>query len=136
MADGLSITSGVVALVDFAFKSSTVLYGTIRDFQSQDKNVHALKNDLADLRGVLKSLAETVNNNSNINFDTLKLPLLRCGKTCEEYYRQGPAEPHSSPLHRCTRGNSWIGSETGYGLTIPNRSLNGAGEACKEMFLR
>ncbi|RMI98423.1 hypothetical protein CDV36_016138 [Fusarium kuroshium] len=66
----------------------TVLYGTIRDFQSQDKNVHALKNDLADLRGVLKSLTETVNNNSNINFDTLKLPLLRCGKTCEEYYRQ------------------------------------------------
>lgn len=85
MADGLSIASSVVALVAFAFKSSTVLYTTVRDFQSQDKNVRALKNELADLRGVLESLSETVDTNSNISFDALKLPLLRCGKTCEEY---------------------------------------------------
>jgi hypothetical protein len=85
MADGLSIASSVIALVAFAFKSSTVLYTTVRDFQSQDKNVRALKNELSDLRGVLESLADTVDNNSNVSFDALKLPLLRCGKTCEEY---------------------------------------------------
>ncbi|EEU33417.1 uncharacterized protein NECHADRAFT_98466 [Fusarium vanettenii 77-13-4] len=85
MADGLSIASSVIALIAFAFKSSTVLYTTVRDFQSQDKNVRALKNELSDLRGVLESLANTVDNNSNVSFDALKLPLLRCGKTCEEY---------------------------------------------------
>ncbi|RSL40933.1 hypothetical protein CEP54_015971 [Fusarium duplospermum] len=97
MADGLSIASGVVALAAFAFKSSTVLYTTIRDFQSQDKNVRALKNELSDLRGVLKSLADTVDNNSNVSFDALKLPLLRCGKTCEEY---------GDLIARCTKHSS------------------------------
>ncbi|KAG5748610.1 hypothetical protein H9Q72_003108 [Fusarium xylarioides] len=85
MADSLSIASSVAALAVFALKSSTVLYTTIRDFQSQDKSARALKNELADLRGVLQSLAETVDNNGDSNFDVLKLPLLRCGKTCEEY---------------------------------------------------
>ncbi|KAH7179967.1 uncharacterized protein B0J16DRAFT_357681 [Fusarium flagelliforme] len=82
MADGLSVASSVIALVAFAFKSSTVLYTTIRNFQSQDKNARALKNELADLQGVLHSLAETVSNNNHINFNTLKLPLLHCRKTC------------------------------------------------------
>ncbi|KAF4952290.1 hypothetical protein FSARC_12678 [Fusarium sarcochroum] len=85
MADGLSVASSVIALVAFAFKSSNILYTTIRDFQSQDKNARALKNELADLKGVLQALAETVGNNGDVNFDALKLPLLRCGKTCEEY---------------------------------------------------
>ncbi|KAG5805475.1 hypothetical protein H9Q74_008458 [Fusarium xylarioides] len=85
MADSLSIASSVAALAVFALKSSTVLYTTIRDFQSQDKSARVLKNELADLRGVLQSLAETVDNNGDSNFDVLKLPLLRCGKTCEEY---------------------------------------------------
>lgn len=85
MADGLSVASGVISLVAFALKSSTILYTTIRDFQSQDKNARALKTELADLRGVLQSLAETVNNSDDVNFNTLKLPLLRCGKTCKEY---------------------------------------------------
>ncbi|KAF5972071.1 hypothetical protein FBULB1_8902 [Fusarium bulbicola] len=85
MADGLSVASGVTALVAFAFKSSTALYTTICGFRSQDKNARALKNELADLRGVLQSLAETVDNNDDINFDALQLPLLRCGITCEEY---------------------------------------------------
>ncbi|KAH6892495.1 hypothetical protein B0T10DRAFT_401489 [Thelonectria olida] len=85
MADSLSIASSVVVLVAFAFTSSTVLYTTVLDFKSQDKNSRALKYELADLRGVLQLLAETIDNNSNISFDILKLPLLRCGKTCEEY---------------------------------------------------
>ncbi|KAH7133885.1 hypothetical protein EDB81DRAFT_111845 [Dactylonectria macrodidyma] len=97
MADGLSIGSNVVALVAFAFKSSTILYTTVRDFQSQDKNARKLKNELADLRGVLQSLAETVDNNSNIDFNALKLPLLRCGKTCEEY---------GDLIARCTKHSS------------------------------
>ncbi|KAG4275401.1 hypothetical protein FPRO04_14387 [Fusarium proliferatum] len=97
MADGLSVASSVVALVAFAFKTSTTLYTTIRGFQSQDKNARALKNELADVRGVLQSLAETVDNNGDLDFGALKLPLLRCGKTCEEY---------GDLIARCTKHSS------------------------------
>lgn len=97
MADCLGIASSIASLAVFAYKSSNALYTTIRDFQSQDKNARALKNELADLRGVLQSLAETVDNNDDINFDALKLPLLRCGKTCEEY---------GDLIARCTKHSS------------------------------
>ncbi|KAH6891524.1 hypothetical protein B0T10DRAFT_313737 [Thelonectria olida] len=85
MADGLSVASGVVALVTFAFQASATLHKTIRDFQSQDKNARALKNELTGLTSVLQSLLETVSNNPGINFEDLRLPLYRCGKTCVEY---------------------------------------------------
>jgi len=85
MADPLSISAGVLALVTFAFNSSVTLYTTIRSFQSQDKNARALKNELGDLTSVLEALLETITNNSNLDFTPLKLPVLRCGKACEEY---------------------------------------------------
>ncbi|KAH7129670.1 hypothetical protein B0J13DRAFT_427001, partial [Dactylonectria estremocensis] len=110
MADGLSIAPSVVALVAFAFESSTVLYTTVRDFQSQDKNARALKYELADLRGVLQSLAETVDNNYDINFDALKLVLLRCGKNCEEYGDLvARCTKHSSPSRPSSR--DWISQQ-------------------------
>ncbi|KAM0267120.1 hypothetical protein ACHAQH_010121, partial [Verticillium albo-atrum] len=110
MADGLSIASGVVALVTFAFQSSTALYTTVRSFQSQDKTARALKTELTDLTNVLESLLETVSANPDINFDSLKLPLYRCGKTCEEY---------GDLIARCTKHSGtprpsfrdWIGQQ-------------------------
>lgn len=85
MADPLSIASSVVALVTFALQSSVVLYSTVRSFQSQDKEVRALKDELSDLTTVLESLLDTVTNNPDLPFDALKTPLHRCGKACEEY---------------------------------------------------
>src|SRR3569833_1833203 len=85
MADPLSVSSSVIALVTFSFQASVALYTTIRSFQSQDKRARALKNELSDLTAVLQSLLEMVYNNAEINFEALKLPLYRCGKTCEEY---------------------------------------------------
>ncbi|EGY23412.1 uncharacterized protein VDAG_04850 [Verticillium dahliae VdLs.17] len=110
MADGLSIASGVVALITFAFQSSTALYTTVRSFQSQDKTARALKTELTDLTAVLESLLETVSANPDINFEALKLPLYRCGKTCEEY---------GDLIARCTKHSStprpsfrdWIGQQ-------------------------
>lgn len=94
MADPLSISSGVIALVTFALQSSVALYTTIRSFQSQDKNARALKSELGDLASVLEALLETISNNPNIDFRALKLPILRCGKACEEY---------GDLIARCTR---------------------------------
>ncbi|KAK2688391.1 hypothetical protein QWA68_012337 [Fusarium oxysporum] len=110
MADGLSVASGVLALVTFAFQSSTVLYKTVRSFKTQDANARALKTELSDLTGVLHSLLETVTNYPDINFDSLELPLLRCGKTCEEYGKL---------IARCTKHSNgtrpsfrdWIGQQ-------------------------
>lgn len=110
MADGLSVASGVLALVTFAFQSSTVLYKTVRSYKTQDANARALKNELNDLTGVLHSLLETVTNYPDLNFDCLELPLLRCGKTCEEYGKL---------IARCTKHSNgtrpsfrdWIGQQ-------------------------
>lgn len=85
MADPLSITTGVIALVTFALTSSVNLYTTVRDFQSQDKKVRALKNELGDLTAVLQSLLDTVTSNPDIDFAALKAPLHRCGNACKEY---------------------------------------------------
>jgi hypothetical protein len=85
MADPLSVSSGVIALVTFAFQSSVALYRTVRNFQSQDKRARALKNELGELSEVLESLLETVNNNPELDFKALQLPLHRCGRACEEY---------------------------------------------------
>ncbi|KAF5689592.1 beta-lactamase [Fusarium circinatum] len=98
------------ALVTFAFQSSTVLYKTVRSYKTQDANARALKNELNDLTGVLHSLLETVTNYPDISFDSLELPLLRCGKTCEEYGKL---------IARCTKHSNgtrpsfrdWIGQQ-------------------------
>ncbi|KAF4502000.1 beta-lactamase [Fusarium agapanthi] len=98
------------ALVTFAFQSSTVLYKTVRSYKTQDANARALKNELNDLTGVLHSLLETVTNYPDISFESLELPLLRCGKTCEEYGKL---------IARCTKHSNgtrpsfrdWIGQQ-------------------------
>lgn len=85
MADPVSLTSGLVALVTFAVQSSVVLNNTIETFLSHPKNVRDLKEELEALSGVLQSLSETVERRKNIDLAALKLPLLRCGKACREF---------------------------------------------------
>lgn len=85
MAEPIGVASGIIALVTFALKSSVVLHETIRGFQSLEKNARALKGEVNDLAVVLESLLETVRTNPDIDFEALKIPLHRCGKSCEEY---------------------------------------------------
>ena len=85
MADPLSITTGIVALVTFAFQASVSLSTAVRSFQSRDRSVRGLRDELIALTVALESLLETVDNNPEIDFDALKLPIQRCGKACEEY---------------------------------------------------
>jgi hypothetical protein len=85
MVDPLSVSSGVIALVTFALQASVALLKTIRDFQSRDRKARALKDELGALNDVLEALLETINNNPDVDFNALRLPLGRCGKACEEY---------------------------------------------------
>lgn len=85
MADPLSITCGILALITVALSSTVKLTQTIRSFQAHDKRTLALKRELVDLATVLESFHEVVSASPDVNFDSLKTPLDRCGRACEEY---------------------------------------------------
>ncbi|EPS45724.1 hypothetical protein H072_265 [Dactylellina haptotyla CBS 200.50] len=84
MADAISLASGILALAVFALHSSQRLYSTISSFKSNKRVVRELSEELIALDGVLKSLQDTINAN-NSDLTALKLPLLRCGKACQEF---------------------------------------------------
>jgi hypothetical protein len=85
MADPISLSSGLVALVMFALKSSTLLYDTVQSYRSHPKNVRDLEDELEALAGVLRALSETVEQNKATDYTALKLPLFRCGNACNEF---------------------------------------------------
>jgi len=85
MADPVSLSSGLLALITFASKSSIVLYRSIESYRSHPKNVRDLKEELEAIGGVLQGLSETAEQNHDIDLSALKLPLLRCGKACREF---------------------------------------------------
>ncbi|RYO79387.1 hypothetical protein DL766_000125 [Monosporascus sp. MC13-8B] len=85
MAEAIGLSSGLVALVAFALKSSTLLYDTVQSYRSHPKNVRDLQEELQTLNGVLRALSETVEQSKDIDFTALKLPLLRCGNACKEF---------------------------------------------------
>ncbi|KAK4034821.1 hypothetical protein C8A01DRAFT_38696 [Parachaetomium inaequale] len=85
MAELIGLSSGLVALVTFALKSSTLLYDTIESYRSHPKNVRDLKEELEALAAVLQALSETVEQTKDTDFTALKLPLFRCGNACKEF---------------------------------------------------
>lgn len=85
MVEPIGLSSGPVALVAFALKSSTLLYDTVQSYRSHPKNVRDLKEELEALTVVLQALSETVGQNKDVNFTALQLPLFRCGNACKEF---------------------------------------------------
>jgi hypothetical protein len=85
MAELIGLSSGLVALVTFALKSSTLLYDTVQSYRSHPKNVRDLKEELEALGAVLQALSATVEQTKDTDFTALKLPLLRCGNACKEF---------------------------------------------------
>ena len=84
MAEPIGMTSGLIALTVFALQSSRTLVQLVDSFQNHGRNVQYLKNELGALADVLGSLQETVNQNV-VDLSSLRLPLLHCGKACEEF---------------------------------------------------
>ena len=78
------MTSGLIALTVFAFQSSKTLFQVVDSFQNHGRNILHLKNELAALAEVLRSLQQTVDQDV-ADLSSLKLPLLHCGKACEEF---------------------------------------------------
>jgi HPt (histidine-containing phosphotransfer) domain-containing protein len=84
MADPISLASGVLTLVTFGLKASTSLYQTIKGYNSHQRDVRDLREEVESLTMVLKSLNEAAEE-AEVDFTTLKLPLCRCGNACKEF---------------------------------------------------
>jgi hypothetical protein len=63
MAEPIGIASGLLALAAFAFQSSVSLYQLVESFQSSQRNVRQLKEELQALDGVLQVLQEAAAKN-------------------------------------------------------------------------
>lgn len=84
MADPLSAASAVITLVVVALQSSTLLYQAVSSFQSNNRAVRELKEELEALGIVLKSLQETLEK-PDIDLNALEHPLRRCNKACHDF---------------------------------------------------
>ena len=82
MAEPVSLASGILALSIFAFNSSVSLYQSVKSFQSNKREIRQLKEELETLSNVLQSL-QLLASKDAIQFEALRIPLLRCGKVCE-----------------------------------------------------
>jgi hypothetical protein len=82
--DPISLASGLLTLATFAFQSSITLYNTIKSFQNRPEHVRSLATELEALQGALHTLNDTLSTTTDIDIAALNLPLLRCGKACEE----------------------------------------------------
>ncbi|KAI3326534.1 hypothetical protein HD806DRAFT_487509 [Xylariaceae sp. AK1471] len=84
-AETIGLASGLLALSTFAFQSSITLYKTVQSFQFHPKYVRELNEELEALNGVLCSLSDTITASIDVDLSALKLPLLSCGRACNEF---------------------------------------------------
>ncbi|KAF3398826.1 hypothetical protein DPV78_006201, partial [Talaromyces pinophilus] len=81
----IGLASGVLSLAVFAFQCSKVLYETVQSFHSHPQRVRDLLQELKALNAVLNSLTDIVRVQGEADLPDLKIPLLRCGKVCEDF---------------------------------------------------
>lgn len=84
MAEVIGVASGLLTLAAFGLKASTSLYQTIRGYNSHQRTVRELREELEDLTQVLASLNDAIAE-SEADFIALKLPLFRCGNACRDF---------------------------------------------------
>jgi len=77
MADPLSITVSVVAVVTAAIQSTKSLSATVKRYKDRDKMLARLQDELEDLTTVLSSLSEAADSDKSMS-TLLKGPVERC----------------------------------------------------------
>ena len=85
MADPISVTSGIIALVSFGIQASQTLYSTIESLKNYTKTIRELKQQLEALRNVLKDLEKVADDDLVSEFESIKLPLYSCATSCQEF---------------------------------------------------
>lgn len=84
MADPLSVTSALIAIVTATVQSSQALYETVKSFRNHQRTVGQLMRELRGLSKVLESLQVHVQTDETA-FLPLKFPLVQCCQACTEF---------------------------------------------------
>ena len=84
MAEVIGTSSGIITLVSLTLKSGTTLYCTIKSFQSKEKIVRELRDEVKDLNEVLRTLENSISDVA-INIEALERVLHRCCNACKEF---------------------------------------------------
>ncbi|KAI9368390.1 hypothetical protein BJX61DRAFT_546571 [Aspergillus egyptiacus] len=84
MADPLSITASLLAVITAAVQSVQSLHGTVKRFKERDKTLRRLQNELEDLTGILGSLGQVMDADMSM-LTLLQGPVERCNQICREF---------------------------------------------------
>ncbi|KAF7172640.1 hypothetical protein CNMCM5623_004790 [Aspergillus felis] len=84
MADPLSITASVLAVISAAVQSTRSLYETVQRYKDRNKTLRRLQDELEDLINILDSLTEVTNAETSM-LALLKGPIDRCSQICHEF---------------------------------------------------
>jgi hypothetical protein len=84
MADPLSITASVLAVITAAVQSTKSLYETVKRFKDRNKTLRRLQDELGDLTNILDSLTQVTNAEASM-LTLLQGPIERCSQVCHEF---------------------------------------------------
>jgi len=85
MAEAIALTSSILAIATFSFRTTTLLYEEIQCLESQRKTVTDLHEEIGSLNAALSSLTDQLkDHNNDLRFEPLRNSLYNCAKTCEE----------------------------------------------------
>jgi chromosome segregation ATPase len=84
MANALSISASVLAIVAAAFQTTKSLNGTVNRYKGRDKTLQRLQGELEDLLNILGTLEATLNSENSVLY-LLKGPLSRCSQLCHDF---------------------------------------------------
>ncbi|KAJ5547120.1 hypothetical protein N7494_004705 [Penicillium frequentans] len=84
MADPLSITASLLAVITAAVQSTKALRETIIRFKDRDKTLSRLQNELQDLVTILNSLQQVIGTEASM-LALLQGPIERCSQVCREF---------------------------------------------------
>lgn len=84
MADPLSVTASIVALVTAAIQSTKSLNAAVKRYMERDKTLRRLQSELDDLTKVLEALNAVCNLESSI-MSLLEGPVSRCSQLCRDF---------------------------------------------------
>jgi hypothetical protein len=84
MADPLSVTASVLAVVTAAIQSTKSLSATVKRYKGRDQALNRLQHELEDLTNILSSLEEAADSDKSMS-TLLEGPVHRCSQVCREF---------------------------------------------------
>lgn len=84
MAEAVGAASAITTFVALALKATILLCQTVENFQSRERLIRELREELQDLSHLLKTLQE-LTGYTDTDLTALESPLKRCADACTEF---------------------------------------------------